>query len=622
MTDAQIMAMLWMASTQNRKQSIANQQYKLTQQIGLGITSQTVTFAPPPPTTPSNPNSQTGPGAQNPPPASQQQQATASQQQQDVTNAVDTGAVASQQSSTLPNSTTNATNTQTDAVTAQTAPKAQGSSDPNTVTIQVLRSEITTTSTLENTLAAALTAVAKKQFQVVNPLATPAQLAAFESAIQKYINTYANQLANTASASSLGPSELFLKIPSVNALNLNSSSVNAATAVSFAEYIIGLVNSGDLKTFANSYIFPDDPASAKTFAANANSALLDIALEQVGTALNIPNLGQQVLLQAQLVRDENDILKDPAVSQSIVSQVVDNQQLKNLSAADLTTKLTAAIDQTNSQGPYLTREDLQAALASNLQTAFPENPNLATQLATQLETATLDQALSSQSGSYSLPGINPGDIDLQTAESSIALAVQQSFIDSDREVRQAKLDDVAAKQIIADVAQKQYTNELAVRSDIQSQLLDNIPDLENLEPNQAANIAASVNLGIPPTGPLYTPGDQTLITPQVYSQAVQASIQSNAHTPPQSDFGQAIQHVAGTSVGYDNTSMVALVNKNVYDANLQTRSYLDLPASEQEAVRQTDLLDPAKKLVNQWGSVVNGLSAQQLQNQPGSSQAI
>lgn len=469
---------------------------------------------------------------------------------------------------------------------------------------------------LESTLADAVLLSARKQFTIANPLAPPPEQAAFESSVKSFIDSYIRSLIAAGNVQSLGPSELFLKIPGIKALNLDSSTVGAATAVSFSEYVMGLVKSGDLNKFADTYIFPNNPAAAKAFAADVGSILLDISLEQVGTALNLPNLTQQVEAQAKLVRDTNNLLTNPLTAQEIIQKAAANQaQISGLDQADLEAKALSALTNTMTAAPYLTQQDLSTALQANLAAEFPNQEELSHQLANQIISSGIQLALGNQLP-YALPSVNPGDINITSLQSSIIDTMERDFIKSDRDIRQAKKDDDAAKAIIADVVNKQYNNELAVRSDIQSQLLDKIPDIT---PEQAADIAANANLGIQHTGPLYTRGDSTVLSPLTFSQDVQIGYQANVHASPELEFGQAIDHVAGLSTGYDGTNMIALINQNYYQSGTESRSYLNLPAAEQVKVQQQRLFDPGAQLVLAWGSIINGVTGPKPNNIQGNS---
>jgi hypothetical protein len=487
---------------------------------------------------------------------------------------------------------------------------SQSSQNTHTInsdlTVQTLQTEIAGLITLETTLANALELIAKKQKTIANPLAPPEEQAAFAAAAKQFIDAYIRNFIAAGNVASLGPSELYLKIPEINALDLDATAVGAATAVSFSEYVMGLVQSGDIDKFANTYIFPNDPASAKAFAANVGSILLDISLEQVGTALNMQGLADQVEAQAKLVRDQNDILANPTAVQQMLQAIArDNAQTSGLSEQEIQTKAAKAIQSTVSQGPYNTTQDLLTALTTSLTGSFAANKALAEKLAEQIVESSLEQAMGKQKYPFPPLPINPGNINFIMLQSSILNTLQRDFIKSDRDIRQAKKDDDAVKSIVADVVQKQYKNELAVRDDIRTQLMDKIPDITE---DQAADIAAHADLVIKHTGPLYNRGNDNILPPGIYAQNVQIGYQANVHAAPQLDFGKAIDHVAGLTTGFDGTNMIALINQNFHNSNTENRSYLNLPASEQVKVQQQRIFDPGAQLVLAWGSVINGLT--------------
>lgn len=504
-------------------------------------------------------------------------------------------------SSTDSTSTTQTTQT-TDTTTSSTQTPPPVISN---VSVKELRMGIAQLITLESTLANALYIAAKKQHKDANPLASPEQLTAFETAVKQFIDSYVHTLVTAGNANALGPSALYIKIPGVNALNTDSKIADAATAVTFSEYLMGLVHSGDIDKFASTYVFPQDPVAAKAFASNVGSILLDIGLEQVGTALNLQGLSQQVEAQAKLVRDENLVLENSVTLKGIVQQVaLNNAQTSGLSQSDLETKSNKALELAISKGPFMTHQELFTTLKTSFENQFPTNQDLANLLANQIGSSVLDEALGKQKYPFPPLPINPDNINFTVLQTSILNKLQSDFIKTDKEVREAKKESDAVKAIVAEVVKKHYDNELAVRHDIALQLLSKI----EMSPDQAADIAAKADLGIKHAGPLYVRGDNHVYPPNAFALNLQIGYQATVHASPTSDFGKAIEHVAGVAPGFDGTDMVALINQNYYRAPSESRSYLNLPASEQIKVQQQRLYDPGAQLVKEWAAVMNGVS--------------
>lgn len=597
MTSAQMYAMGITIMDQARKQRLRTEaeadaiQYQLTWGLRMGISDTTVTV---PPTN----SKSSGSGSTNSTNSSLNASA----------NATADGSAQTQSASTQTStqSTTTKTNTASDS--------------PHNVTIQTLDSEIAGLITLQTTLSSALEQVAKKQNVAANPLSPNAEQEAFNSTVKQFIDAYVHNLVAAGNLNALGPAELFLKVPGLNALDLDSKTVGAATAVGFSEYVMGLVNSGDIDKFASSYIFPNDPASAKAFSANVSSILLDFSLEQVGTALNMQGLTDQVEAQAKLVRDQSDILSDPAKLQPILEAIAQNNaQTSGISAKQIEATSSQAVQDVMSKGPYNTTQDLLTALQSGLKASAALNKALAEDLANQIFNSSLDEAIGKRKYPFPPLPITPGNINFVMLQTSIQNTMERDFSKSDREVRQAKKDQDAVKSIVADVVQKQYKNELDVRNDIKNQLLDKIPDITD---EQAADIAAHADLGIKHNGPLYNRGDDNILPPDVFNQNIQIGYQSIVHAAPDSDFGKAIEHVTGLQTGFDGTNMISLINQNYQKGNTETRSYLNLPASEQVKVQQQRIFDPGAQLVLAWGSVINGISGTDKDHPPSVSIAI
>ncbi len=424
------------------------------------------------------------------------------------------------------------------------------------------------------------------------------------TAAKAAINAYLYRVITAANFQGVGPAQVFLTIPgSTKAQNLNTNSVNAAEAVGFSEYIQGLVNSGNVETFVKDNIYPNNSQAAKEFAATMNSTLLELANYQTGEGLGLPGYGKQVQLQAKLVRDENSILTDPSQAQQIAQSVAVNNVLPGLDSGTISSKTQKAINAVMSSGPYLTRADLQQKLEDEFQKEFSSDPSLAHSLAVDTENTAATLALGSAQNTYVPPAFDISLVNAQTVQSSIISAMQRDFAASDAAIRLSAKEDQKVKDIVQDTLTKDLNSEQAVRDELKQQLLANF---SNLTEEQADDIASSASLGLPTSGPLYAAGSAQTIQPNAFNSSIRNAYQAQVHASPNSQFGQAIDHVSGLTTGYDGTNMIAQINSNYYDSSDDNRSYLDQTPQRQVEYQNQRLYDPGAQLVREWGKVING----------------
>jgi hypothetical protein len=105
---------------------------------------------------------------------------------------------------------------------------------------------------------------------------------------------------------------------------------------------------------------------------------------------------------------------------------------------------------------------------------------------------------------------------------------------------------------------------------------------------------------------LYAAGSAQTIQPNAFDASIRNAYQAQVHASPNSQFGQAIDHVSGLTTGFDGTNMIAQINSNYYDSSDDNRSYLDQTPQRQVEYQNQRLYDPGAQLVLEWGKTING----------------
>ncbi len=498
------------------------------------------------------------------------------------------------------------------------APTVQNKSDPSgatttTVTAQVGQGTATLTTTTDPaTFVTQTTQIQTAETVISNTILDKLKRKSLNipplpniDAARAALNAYIYRVITAANVHGIGPAETYLSLPgTTTSLNLNSNSVSAAEAVGFSEYVMGLVKSGDIQTFAEENIYPNDPKAAKTFAALMSSVLLDTSLQQAGGALGMQGYGQQVELQAKIVRDQNTLLQEPdAVKQLAQEVAVKNVLPGGPSENDLASRIEKTINSVMSTAPYLTRADLQQKLEESFQQEFSGDPTLAHNLALDVDQSSALLAAEQNGTLFSPAPFNQSDINVQSTQDSIMSAMQRDFAASDAAIRLSAKAEQKVHDLLQDVLNKQWNNEQNVRDAIKDQLLANF---SNMTGAQADDIVASANFGIGHSGPLYDVNGNQVISPSSFNGLVQTGYQDSVHAAPSSPFGEAIDHVSGIKTGYDDTNMIGLINSSYYDIPDNQRSYLNLTPQQQIQLQNMRLYDPGAQLVMEAGKILNG----------------
>ncbi|MCE5317571.1 MAG: hypothetical protein LLG04_09475 [Parachlamydia sp.] len=377
----------------------------------------------------------------------------------------------------------------------------------------------------------------------------------------------------------------------------DTSAAGAATAVSFANLISR--SGAAFETFANK-ILPNNSELAAELASAAKEAFTGLALQQLGTALNLPGLGKQVVAQAAVVRKENSLLQTASFTRTLVPKlsatIVQTTSLSNPQAQKLINKV---LDQVASEGDFNTRQEILTALQNAFKKAFPDQPQLAEQLAAQVEADTLQVALSTSGGVYSLQ-FNPLKLDVATLSDNIKNSILKEFADSERELHAQEVADDIATQIKKAAVDGQLKSAQAVRDAIQSQLIT-----AGYTAGEASQIASQVDLGLPPPEPLVDPNSRGVLSPSDFSASVNNALLAN-NISPDSSLGQSIISSLGVSDHPASTDMIGMINADHRTDQTRTPNYLLLEPSQQGILQELNFLDPSKQIVLAWSSVMNG----------------
>lgn len=484
--------------------------------------------------------------------------------------------------------------------TTYVVPDPQDSGKVTSITVNT--SELNLQTKAEEILEANLGDVIFKGFKQTYAQSSPLSIDAAKAAITSYVD-----LAITAALwKGATTAESLLNLPgTVNNINLNPTAVGAAETVGFSQYIMGLVNSGDVQNFAQ-MLLPDDPKAASAFAALLSGALLEFALNQTSSGLGLPGLAEQVDFQAQTVRTENKLLANPLDVALISGQVaILSTEAGGSPIVDLESLVARGISAAMEKGPFLTRDDLQTELKTQFALLLPDNPLLANQLAENVESSTLAMALAG-TALYS-PTFDISKVNVQLVEDSIIQTMQRDFAASDEAIRLSAKQQQKIHDIVTDVLNKDLTSEQAVRDEIKEQLLSFFEDLSQ---EQASNAAAGISFGLAHGGPLYAGNTATSIAPSSFQLQLQTAYQDQVHISPTSDFGAAIDNVGGLTTEDATSSMIALINTSYYAAgnpiDKPAVNYLNLSGQDLIDFQNSKIGNSGAQIVMMFGEVLNG----------------
>lgn len=417
------------------------------------------------------------------------------------------------------------------------------------------------------------------------------------------IQDFLNSLVQSAQISLILPALGTLGKVNGSMFRTDKGAVDTATSVQFGIEIQKAIENGDVKNLADS--ISTDKVSASQLASILETILVQAANIQVGNALQLPGFSNQVNAQAAVVRDQQTAYSKNG--DQVASNVVDRLIRDGVISADLKVqtqaKLAAAFKDTTGGGPYSTREDLQAALKSNVAKQFPDNADLATLVVTGADEESF--ALATDGKTVYLPTFDPDSINVDKVQESIKQGILEAFAKSDEEVNasakaKAIVDDILARNLVS-----RYRSEQDLRDDIKSALRNELSSVD-ITDDQVDQIAARVDFGIPPdpANPLYDDKNTAIIAPWVYQGTIETAYQNAVHVAPSSDLGTDLNQLAGVARGLTGISSTQLLNEAHASASTETRNVLNLTPDEAAAVARNEFTDPAA-LVKNLGDLMN-----------------
>lgn len=375
------------------------------------------------------------------------------------------------------------------------------------------------------------------------------------------------------------------------------TAAGVANAVSFANII---ARSGPFFEEIGNKVFPHDSEKAANLAEAVKEAFTGIALQKLGSALSLPGLGKQVVAQAAVTRSESNILQTPSFARAIVPKLTTLVvQTAGLSRTESQKIINKVLDQVASEGDFNTRQEILTALQNAFKKAFPNQPQLADQLAARVEQDALEAALSSSGGTYAVQ-FNPLKLNVATITDDIKNSILKEFADSERALHAEEVAADIASSIKKAAINGQLQSEQAVRDAIQSELI-----AAGYPAGEAGHIAAVVNLGLPAPEPLLNPNSSGLLSPADFTKSVHDALLSN-HIPPHSALGQAILSSLGISDKPASTNMIGLINEGHKSEQAKGPNLLLLNPSRQAIQQELDFLDPGTQIVISWSTVMNG----------------
>lgn len=373
------------------------------------------------------------------------------------------------------------------------------------------------------------------------------------------------------------------------------NAASTANAVSFANIIS---RSGPFFEEIGNKVFPHNSEKAAELATAAQNAFTGLALQQLGSSLNLPGLGKQVVAQAALIQSENSVLQAPSFARTtapkLTTIVLQTTGLTKNEAQKLVNKV---LDQVASEGDFNTRQELLTALQNAFKRVFPNQPQLAEQLAAQTETDALEAALASTGGVYTQQ-FNPLKLNVSTLSDDIKNSILKEFADSQHELHAQEVADDIASAIKKAAIDGQLKSDRAVRDAIQSQLI-----AAGFTPGEAAQIASQVSL--PAAEPLLNPNSNGVLSPSDFKASINNALLAN-NIPPDSALGQAIINSVGVADTPKSTNMIGLINEGFKADQTKSPNFLLLDPALQGIQQELNFLNPGTQIVLAWGSVMNG----------------
>lgn len=421
------------------------------------------------------------------------------------------------------------------------------------------------------------------------------------------VQAFVHQVLTSGTILSIMPSlDLLGSDTKPQTFSINEGKVNIASTASFAKLIS---NSGPAFEAFAKLLLPNDKAAAKILADAAKSIFTGLALHEVGQALGLPGLADQVDKQAKVVRNESAVVHTVAFRRDVVPGLVTvvAKQLPQLSKTEIQNRIDQALNQVASQGEFNTRQELLAALRDAFKKVFPGQVQLIDDLATKTEKNALDSALASTNNVYT-PQFDVSKLNVQNITDSIINTILQEFAKSDQAIRdQAHADALAntinkadiKKAINHAVINGQIQNEQDVRNVITQELVN-----QGFSQADAEKIANQTNV-LPPALPLASSNNPGVLNPRDFKKEVNQALLAN-NISPNSPLGSTIEDLFGVSDHPKSTNMIGLINSDYRASQRQSDNYLNLRPAQQGIQQELNFLDPGKKLVIEWGAVMNG----------------
>lgn len=360
--------------------------------------------------------------------------------------------------------------------------------------------------------------------------------------------------------------------------------IDAATAVAYAEYTQGLVNSDAIKDMSAQTI-PDDPEAAAQLAAGTEGSLLRNSVDQVGQSIGLNGLSNQVQAQTQLVYGAIQTLSDPLQSQTVIGGInlVDLEASTGMSQDELTAALQSALDEVSQEGPFYNMETMSAAYQASLSKNV-SNPDTVNALITAIQNAGLTIA--------SQMNFSTANINLASTENAVSQAIMSNWSESIEETAASSKAADVAHEILSDDLQSRYLSAQDLQNAIISDLRYSYPDMDEAT---ARTISESI----------YTGNPSLAMSPEDFRLKFRNQYEAYLGIGPESTFGQALEHAVGISNPPEQTSYTALMNQSYEVADEKGRAFLEPGTSAGVATQQARLYEPGYQLVNQWSAFMD-----------------
>lgn len=475
-----------------------------------------------------------------------------------------------------------------------------GSKTTDARSIKVILGEGKTELSLQTQLSDAINDPIEKQLKKKFPHLTLNQASNFlnEQVQNAFLAVVAPALAVLGSTDSAG------NVKNLQTLfRSDNPAIQTAIAAQFTKYVIGLINDGVIRDFAQSQ-FQDDPAAAKQLEAIVGTELLKTGIELTGESAGLAGLGKQELIQAQVLRDQEAIGKsDP---DRVIKYVLDQwaeqgkitaQQRREYESKGLEKALQDALEVS-----YKSHGEMIAALTAHLEEKLGDK-DLASSFASGIDAASF--ALVTDGKSIYSPSLDLLALNLQTAERSVAAFINRAFANSIEANEASARAKEVVDRVLNDAKNGKYKTELEIRNALASDLrvqfrgLELTPEHELTEEQIGIitnDAAAAANFGLPidSNNPLFNSQSSAIVPPWLYSQTVQSGYQNTLHVAPNSDLGHDLDLVAGIT----GNGPIGSLNAYYENSDADTKSYLNTPSTQAAAVALLETTDTTAVVKN------------------------